>query len=147
MPTTPPVIDALPSPPDPNNRATFNALAYPWSVAQQTLAEQVGDVADNVHANAVEAAAAAATALSKSAEASASAASSSNSASVAAASAATAVAAVNSLNLQTVVAMNPRAITANLVVPSGYNAASVGPITIADGVTVTVQDNASWSIQ
>lgn len=65
MATSPPSITALPSPPDPNNRATFNALAYPWSVAQQTLATQVGSVATNVYNNAVEAAASAATATAK----------------------------------------------------------------------------------
>ena len=53
--TAPPTITALPSPPDPNNRATFNTLAYPWSVAQQTLATEVGAVAANVYANAQEA--------------------------------------------------------------------------------------------
>jgi hypothetical protein len=42
--------------------------------------------------------------------------------------------------------LNPRKITANFAIASGYNAASVGPITIADGVTVTVGDNATWSI-
>lgn len=60
MPTTPPSITALPSPPDPANRATFNTLAYPWSVAQQTLATQLGAVATNVYDNALEAQAAAA---------------------------------------------------------------------------------------
>lgn len=52
MPTTPPSITALPAPPDPNNRATFNTLAYPWSVAQQTLATELGAVAANVFSNA-----------------------------------------------------------------------------------------------
>lgn len=55
MPTTPPSITALPTPPDPNDRATFNTRAYPWSVAQQTLATEVGAVAANVFANATEA--------------------------------------------------------------------------------------------
>ena len=54
--TAPPVITALPAPPDPNDRSTFNARAYPWSVAQQTLATEVGAVAANVYANATEAA-------------------------------------------------------------------------------------------
>lgn len=62
MATAPSSITALPTPPDPNDRATFNARAYPWSVAQQTLATQVGDVATNVYNNAVEAAGSAATA-------------------------------------------------------------------------------------
>lgn len=42
--------------------------------------------------------------------------------------------------------LNPRKITANFAIASGYNAASVGPIAIAEGVTVTVGDNATWSI-
>lgn len=42
--------------------------------------------------------------------------------------------------------VNPRFITANFTVASAYNAASVGPITVSDGVTVTVSDNAAWSI-
>lgn len=54
MPTTPPTITALPAPPDPNDRSTFNTRAYPWSVAQQTLATEVGNVATNVYNNAVE---------------------------------------------------------------------------------------------
>ena len=62
MPTTPPSITALPAPPDPNDRATFNSRAYPWSVAQQTLATEVGAVATNVFDNATESATAASTA-------------------------------------------------------------------------------------
>lgn len=42
--------------------------------------------------------------------------------------------------------LNPRKITQDMAVPSNYNAASVGPITVADGVTVTVGDNATWSV-
>lgn len=42
--------------------------------------------------------------------------------------------------------LNPRRITANFAIPGDSNAASVGPITVADGVTVTVSDNATWSI-
>ena len=52
---SPPAITALPTPPDPNDRATFNARAYPWSVAQQTFGTQVGLVASNVYSNANEA--------------------------------------------------------------------------------------------
>lgn len=69
--TTPPAIAALPTPPDPNDRATFNARAYPWSVAQQTFATEVSAVATNVAANATDAAASATAAdLSKTAAAS-----------------------------------------------------------------------------
>lgn len=53
--TTPPSITALPSPPDPNNRSTFNTLAYPWSLSQQVLATELEALADNVYDNAVEA--------------------------------------------------------------------------------------------
>lgn len=62
MPTPPPPITALPAPPDPNDRSTFNARAYPWSVAQQTLATEIGAVAANVKGNADDAVAAAGTA-------------------------------------------------------------------------------------
>jgi hypothetical protein len=55
MPTTPPAIGALPPAPDPNNRATFNTLAYPWSQALPTFSTQVSAVAANVKANADEA--------------------------------------------------------------------------------------------
>ena len=42
--------------------------------------------------------------------------------------------------------LNPREISANFTVGAAYNAASAGPITISDGVTVTVADNATWSV-
>ena len=42
--------------------------------------------------------------------------------------------------------LNPRFITADFTVPAAYNGASVGPISISDGVTVTIQDHATWSI-
>ena len=54
-----PSIDAMPPPPDPDNRTTFNSLAYPWSLAQKVLATQLAAVAANVKANADEALAAA----------------------------------------------------------------------------------------
>ena len=43
--------------------------------------------------------------------------------------------------------LNPREITANFTVGSDYNATSTGPITIQDGVTVTVANNATYTIQ
>lgn len=84
MPTNPPNITALPSPPDPNDRSSFNVRAYPWSVAQQTLATEVAAVAANVKGNADEAVAAASTAIAQAGNAS-------GSASAAAASAASAL--------------------------------------------------------
>lgn len=41
---------------------------------------------------------------------------------------------------------NTNGINANWTVPSGYNAMSAGPITIADGVTVTISNGSSWAV-
>lgn len=41
---------------------------------------------------------------------------------------------------------NAQTISANYTVPVSTNTMSIGPITIADGVTVTVSDGSSWSI-
>lgn len=41
---------------------------------------------------------------------------------------------------------NNQLITTNYTVPTGKNASTVGPVTIADGVTVTVADGARWVI-
>lgn len=41
---------------------------------------------------------------------------------------------------------NTNVITANYTITSGKNAGSFGPITIANGVTVTVPDGSTWSI-
>jgi hypothetical protein len=57
MATAPPTINALPAPPDLNDRGTFNTRAYPWSVAQQTLATEANALAANVYINAQDAAA------------------------------------------------------------------------------------------
>lgn len=53
---TPPSIGALPTAPDPADRATFNARAYPWSVALGPFSTQLAAVAANVEHNATEAA-------------------------------------------------------------------------------------------
>ena len=42
--------------------------------------------------------------------------------------------------------LNGQSITADYTIPSGYNGVSAGPITIADGVTVTVSSGSEWSI-
>ena len=42
--------------------------------------------------------------------------------------------------------MNTQTILANTQIPAGYNGMSAGPITIADGVVVTIPDGSSWSI-
>jgi hypothetical protein len=42
--------------------------------------------------------------------------------------------------------LNDQIVTADFTVPVGQNAQSAGPITIADGVTVTISDGSVWSI-
>lgn len=55
MATSPTTIATLPDAPNPNNRSTFNALAYPWSNALVSWTVQVNGVAANVYSNAAEA--------------------------------------------------------------------------------------------
>ena len=45
-----------------------------------------------------------------------------------------------------VIKLNGQTISAGYTLPVGYNGLSAGPITIADGVTVTVSDGSAWSI-
>lgn len=47
---------------------------------------------------------------------------------------------------QYLIRLNPNTITSNQTIPSGVNGVSAGPITIANGVTVVIQDGAEWSI-
>ncbi len=42
--------------------------------------------------------------------------------------------------------LNPKTVTASFTIPSTHNAMSIGPITINDGVTVTVSTGAIWTI-
>ena len=42
--------------------------------------------------------------------------------------------------------LNPKLVTTTFEVPSTHNAMSIGPITISDGVTVTVSTGAIWVI-
>jgi hypothetical protein len=50
-------------------------------------------------------------------------------------------------DLDPAVRMNPSTIQTDTTIPSGYNAYSAGPfLTIGEGVTVTINDNANWSI-
>ncbi len=44
------------------------------------------------------------------------------------------------------IAMNSNGISTSVTIPADYNASSIGPIEIGDGVTVTISDNSSWSI-
>lgn len=44
------------------------------------------------------------------------------------------------------ISMNPSTVSADVTIPAGYNAYSVGPLTIGEGVAVTLADNSNWSI-
>lgn len=49
-------------------------------------------------------------------------------------------------DLNPAVKMNPSNIDTDLTIPSFYNASSVGPLTIDEGVQITINDSANWSI-
>ena len=42
--------------------------------------------------------------------------------------------------------LNGQTLSSSYAIPAGYNGLSVGPITIANGVTITVPDGSAWSI-
>jgi hypothetical protein len=42
--------------------------------------------------------------------------------------------------------VNSQTVSANYTVPSGSNALSSGPVTVADGITVTVSDGSVWTV-
>ncbi len=44
------------------------------------------------------------------------------------------------------VRLNLQTVDENYTMPVGYNGVTAGPITIADGVTVTIPDGSAWSI-
>jgi hypothetical protein len=41
---------------------------------------------------------------------------------------------------------NNQSVTANYTITANKNAVSAGPITVADGVTVTIPDGSEWTI-
>lgn len=71
-----------------------------------------------------------------------------NAAAAAASAAAAAVSAglAQATNPDSPIRINPRRITADFTLGSAYNGATAGPIQVSDGVTVTISDNATWSI-
>jgi len=42
--------------------------------------------------------------------------------------------------------INPNIINSNYTIPTNYNAMTAGPITVANGVTVTVSSNSTWTV-
>lgn len=54
--------------------------------------------------------------------------------------------AINFWDTTGIVRVNPQTITQNIVLSSGWNGSSVGTVTIASGVSVTVASGARWVI-
>jgi hypothetical protein len=44
------------------------------------------------------------------------------------------------------ISLNENTVTEDFTIPSGFNGLSAGPITIADGITVTVADGSAWAV-
>jgi len=42
--------------------------------------------------------------------------------------------------------MNANAVVSDIIIPAGFNAASVGPLTIQPGITVTVSPDSVWAV-
>ena len=142
--------------------ATFNADAYAWAVFMAgTHRTEINLIQYEISTNATTATTKAAEALATSllvqadrvlAQAAAAAVAAQSPVTNAAAAAASALAAAGyatlaqATNPDSPIRLNPRRITTALNIASGYNAESVGPITIAEGITVTVSDNATWSV-
>lgn len=161
MPVAPIPVTALPTPPSRADSVNFSDRADAFLGALPTFRTETNALASNVFENASEAlssANAAATSanaaqadriLAQAAQATIIA--ESPAANAAAAAISAAEAAVYASQAQAVspdspIRLNARFISADFTVGSNYNAASAGPITILDGITVTIGDNATWSI-
>lgn len=147
-------ITPLPTPPTRSDPATFAARGDAFMVALPTFATEANVLQTDVNAKQAAAAVSANAAQADRilCDAAAAAVAAQSPVTNAAAAAASALAAqayastAQATNPDSPIRLNPRKITADFAVASTYNAASVGPITISEGVTVTVGDNATWSI-
>ena len=147
-------ITALPTPPSRSDPATFAARGDAFLGALPTFVTEANALQTDVNAKQAAAAVSANAAqadriLCDDATAAVAAQSPVTNAAAAAASALAAAAyarTAQATNPDSPIRINPRKITADFTIASTYNAASVGPISISEGVTVTVSDNATWSI-
>ena len=147
-------ITALPTPPSRSDPATFAARGDAFLGALPTFVTEANALQTDVNAKQAAAAVSANAAqadriLCDDATAAVAAQSPVTNAAAAAASAVLAAAyasTAQATNPDSPIRLNPRKITADFTVASTYNAASVGPISISEGVTVTVSDNATWSV-
>jgi hypothetical protein len=44
------------------------------------------------------------------------------------------------------IVVNSATVTADYTIQTGFNAQSAGPITVADGITVTISDGSNWVV-
>ena len=147
-------ITSLPTPPSRSDSVNFAARGDAFLAALPTFATEANALASETNAAAVSAASAANAAqvdrVAAAAAAAAVAAQSPVSNAAAAAASATAAAVYASqaqaTNPNSPIRLNPREISADITIGSDYNAASTGPLTIGEGITVTVNNNATWSI-
>lgn len=147
-------ITALPTPPSRSDPATFAARGDAFLGALPTFVTEANALQTDVNAKQAAAAVSANAAqadriLCDDATAAVAAQSPVTNAAAAAASALAAAAyasTAQATNPDSPIRINPRKITADFTIASTYNAASVGPISISEGVTVTLSDNATWSI-
>lgn len=122
-----------------------NTNASTASTAATTATTQAG-TATSAASTASSAASSATTSASTATTQAGNASSSAQAASASAASAGVYASQAQAANPDSPIRLNPRRIATDFAVAAGYNAASVGPIAVAEGVTVTVQDSATWSI-
>lgn len=143
MPITP--LPAAPSRADP---ATFATRADAHMAALPLFVTQANALETNVNAReslCTSAAVVAQAALDAGLANAASNAATASAASNAAQAAWTAALAANP-DLNPGLRMNPSRLTQNETIPGGYNAYSAGPLEIADGTTITLNENARWAI-
>lgn len=148
-------ITPLPTPPSRSDPANFAARGDAFMTALPTFATEANALQADVNAKQAAAAVSASAAqadriLANQAAAAVAAQSPVQNAQAAANSAVQAAiyaSQAQATNPDSPIRLNPSVISADFTVASGYNATSTGPMTIADGVTVTVSDNATWSIQ
>lgn len=147
-------IQALPTPPTRQDPVNFAERADAFFAALPNFQAQANELQADVNLRQAQAQAAAQAAQADRIMSAASAlavASANPAANAAAAKASADAAAVYASQAQAVtpdapVRFNTNTISADLTVPRGYNASSTGPIRLAEGVVVTVQDSAAWSI-
>ena len=135
-------VSAFPPPPSRADPANFAARGDAFFAQFPTFVSQVNLLGTEINAVALSAQGNAATAQAARIAAE-SAARSARSSELAAAGFASQSAATFT---QGPIALLPKKITVSQSVPVGFNAVSVGPIEIADGVTVEVANGSTWSI-